>query len=88
MDYLRGAGLYIITHNPKSSGNALRSFWSCYRSYFTLTNSFRKASLWLLYWLVFISLTQNRVTWEEEILGEELPPLYWPVGISVGQFFN
>lgn len=36
--------------------------------------------------LVYINLTQAKVTWEERILVEDLPPSDWPEALSVGAF--
>lgn len=45
-------------------------------------------SLFWLCGLVFISLTQSEVTWEEGMSVEELPPLNGPVGLSVGKILD
>lgn len=37
--------------------------------------------------VVFLNLTQTRVTWLEDISTEELLPSDWPVGMSIGAFF-
>lgn len=42
----------------------------------------------LVCWLVSVNLTQTKVSLEERILIKELPPSYWPVGMSLGHFLN
>lgn len=39
-----------------------------------------------LFFVLFFNLTEARVIWEEEALVEKIPPIDWPMGMSVGAF--
>lgn len=41
-----------------------------------------------LFWLLFFKLTQTRVTWDEKISVEKLPPPDWPKALSLAHFLD
>jgi hypothetical protein len=45
-------------------------------------------TLEILWWLVFINLTQARVTWEKMTSAKILTPSDWPMGIEEGYFLD
>ena len=46
------------------------------------------SDLLTVWYLVFVILTQTRVTWGDRASAEEMPPSDWPVGIPVGHFLD
>lgn len=91
LDYVLVDGRLSATVNPRvqqaplvclvteSAEKNLRTHpWSGHREWFPVT----------LHWLRFVKLIPTRVTWEQGLSVEELPPSDWPAGYSVYIYFD